>query len=180
MTARAARQRAVSVQVKPIEDGFLVPPGHPWAGDVTPGRFVMLPVPGVEHSPQYFRYSTELQGDPRASELFVLIATPGGDPSAAPRALPHLERAFPSATVALLLDARTGWARASVSALKDAGREELAAGCVAALLAGASWDESDPILVELDEEHFAVSLVHHIDHWDAVVDTHRVDATDPP
>jgi hypothetical protein len=179
MTARAARQHAVSAEVKPIEDGFLVPPGHPGAGEVTAGRFVMLPVPGVEPSPQFFRYSAALQGDPRTSEFFILIATPGGDPSAAPGALPHLERAFPSATVALLLDARTGWARASVSALKDAGRKELAAGCVAAVLAGASWDESDPILVELDEEHFAVSLVHHVDLWDAVIDTHPIDATPP-
>ncbi|WP_441292578.1 hypothetical protein ACSRUE_21230 [Sorangium sp. KYC3313] len=177
MTARAARQHGVSVQVKPIEDGFLVPPGHPGAGEVTAGRFVMLPVPGVEHSPQFFRYSAALQGAPRASEFFVLIATPFGDPSAASRALPHLERAFPSATVALLLDARTGWARASVSALNDAGRKELAAGCVAAVLASASWDESDPILVELDEAHFAVSLVHHVDLWDAVIDTYPIDAS---
>ncbi|CAN95575.1 MULTISPECIES: hypothetical protein [Sorangium] len=169
MTARAARQHAVSAQVTPIEDGFLVPPGHPGAGEVTPSRFVMLPVPGVEHSPQYFRYSAALQGDPRAFEFFVLIATPGGDPSAAPGALPHLERAFPSATVALLLDARTGWARASASALEDAGRKDLAAGCVAAVLAGASWDESDPILVALDEENFAVSLVHESERWHAVI-----------
>ncbi|WP_437708440.1 hypothetical protein WMF45_30170 [Sorangium sp. So ce448] len=169
MMARAAREHAVSAEVKPIEDGFLVPPGHPGAGEVTAGRFVMLPVPGVEPSPQFFRYSAALQGDPRTSEFFILIATPGGDPSAAPRALPHLERAFPSATVALLLDARTGWVRARVSALKDAGRKELAAGCVAAVLAGASWDESDPILVELDEEHFAVSLVHGSERWHAVI-----------
>lgn len=174
------RRHAVSAQVKPIEYGFLVPPGHPGAGEVTAGRFVILPVPGVEHSPQFFRYSAALQGDPHTSEFFILLATPGADPSAASRALPHLERAFPSATVALLLDARTGWARASVSALKDAGRKELAAGCVAAVLAAASWDESDPILVELDEERFAVSLVYHIEHWDAVVETHRVDVGASP
>jgi hypothetical protein len=169
VTPAAARQHGVSVQVKPIEDGFLVPPGHPAAGEVTPGRFVMLPVPGVEHGAQFFRYTAALQGDSHAFELFVLIATPGGDPSAAHRALPHLERAFPAAAVALLLDARTGWARARVSALRDPGRNELAAGCVAAVLAGASWDESDPILVELDEERFAVSLVHESARWHAVV-----------
>lgn len=174
------REHAVSAQVKPIEDGFLVPPGNPWAGQVTAGRFVILPVPGVEPSPQFFRYSAALQGDPHSSELFILLATPEADPSAASRALPHLERAFPSATVVLLLDARTGWARASVSALKDAGRKELAAGCVAAVLAGASWDESDPILVELDEERFAVSLVYHTEHWNAVVETHRVDVGASP
>ncbi|WP_437310648.1 hypothetical protein [Sorangium sp. So ce388] len=155
--------------LKPIEDGFLCPPGGPWANAVTPHRFVMLPLPGVEHDVQFFRYSAALPDGPRAAEHFVLMATPGGGPSAAAQALPHLERAFPSVTVTLLLDARTGWARARLSGPGAASRKDLAAGCVAAVLAGASWDDSDPILVDLDDEHFAVSLVHEGQHWRAVI-----------
>ncbi|WP_437893658.1 hypothetical protein [Sorangium sp. So ce124] len=51
---------------------------------------------------------------------------------------------------------------------------------MAAVLAGASWDESDPILVELDEERFAVSLVHDDGLWKAVVDAHRIDVAASP
>ncbi|MGK3990477.1 hypothetical protein WME99_45950 [Sorangium sp. So ce136] len=155
--------------LKPIEDGFLCPPGGPWANELTLDRFVMLPLPGVERDVQFFRYSAAFPDGPFAAEHFVLMATPGGGPSAAAQALPHLERAFPSATVTLLLDARTGWARARLSELGAASRKDLAAGCVAAVLAGASWDESDPILVDLDDARFAVRLVHQGERWQAVI-----------
>jgi hypothetical protein len=155
-----------------IEDGFLCPPGHPHVGQPNASRFVFLPVAGIEHGPQFFRFRAVTDGDQAGVECFVLNAIGAADPTGiADREVLHLERAFPAATHALLLDARTGWARATLSPGMTGDQPELAAACVAAVRAGAGWDESDPIVVELPGATFAVSLEHAGTFWRATIRT---------
>jgi hypothetical protein len=160
---------AQAVLVFAIEDGFLCRPGHPDIGVPNAQRFVFLPVPGIEDGVMFFRYRTARQADLPGAECFVLMANLGGDPKGvAEENAVALERAFPHAMHVLLLDARTGWARAMSSSATAASEPELAA-AVAAVCAGASWDESDPILVELDGATFAVRLEHAGTFWRATI-----------
>ena len=156
--------------IVPFEDGFLCDPTHPHVGEVSPQRFVFLPLPGLASSAQYFRFNAGVEHDAPTAEYFILNGAAGEDSRiAATDAVRHLAIAFPSAMHTVMLESRTGWARARASVQSTPVQTELAAACVAAVLAGASWDESDPILVEMVDTLFAVSLVRVEGLWRATV-----------
>lgn len=155
--------------VRPVEDGFLCPPGDPNAGKTNPNGFVFLATPGVTRGLQYFRFEVATADD-SGTEHFVLNASSAGDPTGvAALEVPHLERAFPAAVHTLLTDARPGWARAQPAGTRGETLPAGAAACVAAVCAGAAWDESDPIVVEIGGRDFAASLVHGAQSWTATI-----------
>jgi hypothetical protein len=60
--------------------------------------------------------------------------------------------------VAFVLDARTGYARVTCPHRVPRQLAPAIATCVAAMLAGGSWDDSDRIVIDLDSVRFDVSL----------------------
>jgi hypothetical protein len=143
--------------VLPAFDGFFrEPEGGFQATLVDPHRFHHVPLAGLPEPLQFFR-STAIASENRSSLHLVLLGLQLSDDAmfASARAV---RDAFPETVVTFVRDARTGYARATCCHPVAGELASAAASSVAAMLAGGSWDESDPIVIDLDSARFDVSL----------------------
>jgi hypothetical protein len=144
-----------------VEDGFYHPSGDDPRSVVDASGFRHLPVAGLSATLQFFRVRLVEPGSGTSSEHVVLSAH---YPRLADPVILSLEAALrphtAGAALAFTLEDRTGWARARADSPGP-----LAAAAIAVVKACASWDESDPIVVELARRCFDVSLRHEGQSW---------------
>jgi hypothetical protein len=142
--------------VDSIETTIAYPEGEVTAATSPDGiRFVVLP--GLTEPLQFFRVpvAAEASDEPPPTLLVVnaLHAPLAGERTEGVRAI---LAATQRNAIPCFVDAyRAGWTRAR--AVSGANREVTAA-AVAVVQYGASWDESDPIVVDVNGTEFAVSV----------------------
>jgi hypothetical protein len=116
---------------------------------------------------QYFRVIVE-----PAIELLVISAhQPPLDDDALAVLERDLRRGWASDSLAFIREDRTGFAR--VTWPRGAEREH-AAMAVAVVKASASWDETSPIVIDVDGRVFDVVASYDGEHWNATVAPHVV------
>jgi hypothetical protein len=159
MTSDRSNKLFVSGSV--VEDGFY----HPWRDDtksvIDAFAFRHIPIAGLSTTLQFFRVRLVEPSSGASSEHVVLSAH---HPRLADSVITTLDAALRPHTrgvaLSFTLEDRSGWARA----LADSPGP-LAAAAIAIVKAHASWDESDPVVVELARRCFDVSPRHDGERW---------------
>lgn len=125
-----------------------------------------LHVDGLEQSLQFARVTLTAAPAQTSTALVVVSAYP---PFPADRIADAVQRILPvcsSATLCMVVQDRTGWAK--VAALGHAAPESIAAAVAHSKITG-GWDETDPIVVEIDALRFEVSGEFRNEAWHLVV-----------
>jgi len=123
-------------------------------------------VDGLEQSLQFVRVTLTASPTQTSTELVVVSAYP---PFAADRIADAAQRILPGcapAKLCMVVQDRTGWAR--VAAFGHADAEAIAAAVAHSKITG-GWDETDPIVVEIDGLRFEVSGEFRNEAWHLVV-----------
>lgn len=154
-----------------IEDGFvkpLEPLESPGSEKTESGPFRILCLPGIDTTLQYFRVSlTSATTSLRLRESVVICANhPALTDEAIASNTAALSTHFPGQVLLFLRQSRTGWARVTCV---DSPPDEVAAAATAAVMALGGWDESSPIVVEVDTHPYDVFLEFRDKQWVARV-----------
>lgn len=154
------------VRTEILEDGFLHAPDHVRGprSDATDSH--RIPVPGLAAPLQYFHVRVEPQREDARLDYVVVFeaALPLRSEIAAKLAVVVLE--VKGST--LLLAARRGTGRASVRCERLDDQDRVAS-AVATVMASASWDQNDPVVVDVNERPRAVRLVFESGSWTSTV-----------
>jgi hypothetical protein len=149
-----------------LEYGFTRPSGSP-EGISDDGRWMLVCVPGVEHT---FQFARVVATDPATAtdrELIVIHAyLEAADEIVNASVAPMAEHFGRDALVVFVREDRTGWARITCGA--DAS-DELAAAATAVVKASGGWDESDPITIVCGTSTIDVSMEFRDKDWHADV-----------
>jgi hypothetical protein len=121
---------------------------------------------GLEQSLPFARVALTAAPAQTSTGLVVVSAYP---PFPADRIADAVQRILPvcaPATLCMVVQDRTGWAK--VAAFGHAAPESIAAAVAHSKITG-GWDETDPIVVEIDALRFEVSGEFRNDAWYLVV-----------
>lgn len=147
---------ALAFSIELVEDGFFVPDeGHVPSSMSNGFRFVHLP--GIDPPMQFFR--ANVAPETGAEEAVSLLVINAIQPALGDDGIGRLHATMAAAksqpTACFCLAGGRGWVRARAARGVD---REVTAAAVAVVQFSASWDESDPIVVDVDGIEFAVSV----------------------
>jgi hypothetical protein len=142
-----------------VEDGLYHPPHQGAAPALRANGFRHIPVAGLGSPVQFFRVRLVDPTSGATSEQLVISAHHPPMPDAVVREVSALRVHAPGVALAFTLEDRVGWARA-VADTPAAG-----AAAIAIVKASASWDESDPIAVDVAGVSFDVRARHDGEAW---------------
>ena len=152
--------------VRRLEDGFFVPPVDGELPARMGADFSMRSVECMPCTTQFFRLAVELLHDAQPCEIWVVFTAPSTGRRKTPaertplddaklfQARTALEAALPEAILCFTTEDHEGCSR--LVGAHD--RAPAIAAAVAVVKHYAAWDESDPIVVHIAEEQFAVSV----------------------
>lgn len=158
-----AQASNVILETQIIHDGFFHPQAPPI--DVDGLRFHHVHVVGLPLSVMFCRVRVSRSPAESVEHLVVYANHPRLGDDVVAEVDRVLARSFPALTVSFTRDVDTG--RAQVSCFRHAPDAGIA-GAVAVVLTVCGWDESDPIVVSVADEVFAVSMAYD-DRWRARV-----------
>jgi len=150
-------------------DGFFHPltPGAP-NGLVDANQFHHVAVEGLPLQLQFWRLLTD-----GFVQLVLFTNQPVLAEAVMSEATSALAGAFPGAILTFVSHAQAGFARASLSQHDAHLPESFAAASLAVVLACGSWDESDPIVIELAGTRFETSPKYDEGRWQVRVRSER-------
>jgi hypothetical protein len=154
--ASTESRSALVFSIELLESGFFVPAdGH--APATSPNAFRIVHLPDISTSLQFFRARiTTGEGQEVAASLLVINAispAPGDDGMSSLHETMTAAKSQPGACFCLA--GGDGWLRARAARGLD---REVTAAAVAVVQFAASWDESEPIVVDVDGTEFTVSV----------------------
>jgi hypothetical protein len=127
------------------------------------GRWRLVYVDGLKDQLQFATVTVLAEAEHQIVVLFAYKEEPQAIVEA-------VARCFPTHTPATVREDTTGWARATCA---DSASHELVVAAVAVCMAIGSWDESIPILVELEDSQFEAFLELRDERWHARVERSR-------
>ena len=149
--------------VEVLEDGFFHPLERFSGDEVDAHHFHHVGVAGLPASVQFVRARVKLEAE--TSEQIIIGAYA---PVLTERAMRSVITALAPLHEARQLSFAVQHTIGHTRLIHGAGGSHFAIAAAAATwLCFGSWDESDPILVEVDERAIAVSMEHRTDHWHA-------------
>lgn len=141
--------------------GFFVPePSAP-----TPD-FAAVHVPGLSSALQFFRVTVVSHLGERTEHVLVSGYFPPLPSETLADTVRRLQPVCAPAALSVVVADKTGWAK--VSSFSAAAPERTAAG-VAYSKASGGWDDTNPIVVEVDEVTFQVSPIFIDEKWQLAV-----------
>lgn len=170
--------------VSTVDDGFFYGADEPSVPRDRPappaeGRRTMVAVEGLRAPLQYSRMRVEHDHDSR-EHLLVGTHFPRVPDESLPQLRTALAALFPTATITFLVESVVGEASVRAAAPASGGGEAPSvAAAVATWMFAGSWDETDPIVVHVDERPLAVRVERVADRWHASVTTLEHDGTAP-
>jgi len=147
--------------------GFAVSPS-PTQPELSPdGRWRLVYVDGV-NDPVQFTTVTVLAEAPSTLEHQILVIGAYKDE---PQSLvDEVARCFPKHAPAAIRKNATGWARAACA---DSALHEVVVASIGIVKASGGWDESSPIIVDIDDSQFEAFMEFRQERWQARVQRRR-------
>jgi hypothetical protein len=165
MAATHPGPTSIPAAVRQLEIGFFI--GDAAIPAPTSAQFTTRAVAGIPSLTQFFRIGVRLEDETDIDgEIWIVgTAVPTGSRKPRPTGISFDEArllqvraalavALPNATLCFVIEDREGFSRV----ITDAERAPAIAAGVAVVKYFAAWDESDPINVTVNDEHFAVSV----------------------